>query len=221
MGKTTIILVRHGQSEANLTDTFAGHSGYSLTPLGREQAARTAAYIKETYPVDAVFSSDLPRAFQTAEYIARAFGLPITTDAHFREIFAGDWEGVQFDQLTEQYPTEFAVWQKDIGNARCTNGESVSEVIERVYNGLLGIAENGKCIVVATHATPLRSVYGRLRMMLTWIYKPSPGAAIAPLASLYWKMESLPLSGSILRNTFKVLKQNCPRMSKKETPEIK
>lgn len=158
MPKTTIILVRHGQSEANLSDTFAGHSGYSLTPLGREQAARTAEYIKKTYPVDAVYSSDLPRAFQTAEYTARAFGLPITTDAHFREICAGDWEGVHFDQLTQQYPKEFAVWQNDIGNARCPNGESVTEVIERVYNGLLGIADKGKCIVVATHATPLRSV---------------------------------------------------------------
>ena len=158
MSKTTIILVRHGQSEANLQDLFAGHSGYSLTPLGREQAARTAEYIKKTYPVDAVFSSDLPRAFQTAEYTARAFDLPITTDAQFREIFAGKWEGVQFDQLEREYAEEFAVWTKDIGKARCTGGESVAEVIDRVYNGVLGLADKGKCIVVATHATPLRSV---------------------------------------------------------------
>ena len=158
MAKTTILLVRHGQSEANLTNTFAGHSGYSLTPLGREQAARTAEYIKKTYPVDAVFSSDLPRAFQTAEYTARAFDLPIVTDAHFREIFAGKWEGVPFDRLESEYPEEFAVWSKDIGNARCTGGESVAEVVERVYNGVLSLADKGKCVVVATHATPLRSV---------------------------------------------------------------
>ena len=158
MAKTTILLVRHGQSEANLSNTFAGHSGYSLTPLGREQAARTAAYIKDTYPVDAVFSSDLPRAFQTAEYTARAFDLPIVTDAHFREIFAGKWEGVQFDRLCEAYPEDFALWQQDIGNARCTGGESVMEVVDRVYHGILGLAGKGNCIVVATHATPLRSV---------------------------------------------------------------
>lgn len=157
MAKTTIVLVRHGQSEANLTDTFAGHSGYSLTPLGRQQASRAAEYIKNTYPVDAVYSSDLPRAFQTAEYTARAFNLPIVTDAHFREIFAGQWEGVQFDRLEADYPEDFAIWQKDIGNARCTGGESVKELIERVYQGLLGIADKGKCIVIATHATPLRA----------------------------------------------------------------
>lgn len=158
MSKTTILLVRHGQSEANLSNTFAGHSGYSLTPLGREQAARTAEYIKKTYPVDAVFSSDLPRAFQTAEYTARAFDLPVVTDAHFREIFAGKWEGVPFDRLETEYAEEFAVWSNDIGNARCTGGESVAEVVDRVYNGILGLADKGRCIVVATHATPLRSV---------------------------------------------------------------
>ncbi|MBR2937699.1 MAG: histidine phosphatase family protein [Oscillospiraceae bacterium] len=155
--KTTFLLVRHGQSEANLKDVFAGHSGYSLTALGREQAARTAEYIKNTYPVDAVFSSDLPRAFQTAEYTARAFGLPITTDARFREIFAGSWEGVQFGRLEEEYPEDFAIWLKDIGNARCTDGESVKELIERVFSGLEAIADRGKCIVVVAHATPLRA----------------------------------------------------------------
>lgn len=155
--KTTFLLVRHGQSEANLMNIFAGHSGHSLTALGREQAIRTAAYIKSTYPVDAVYSSDLPRAFQTAEYTARALGLPVVTDARFREIFAGKWEGVQFDRLGEQYPEDFDIWLKDIGNARCTDGESVGEVIERVYGGLQGIADRGKCIMIATHATPLRA----------------------------------------------------------------
>ena len=96
--------------------------------------------------------------FQTAEYTARAFDLPIVTDAHFREIYAGKWEGVQFDRLWEEYPEDFAIWQQDIGKARCTGGESVMEVVERVYNGILGLVGKGNCIVVATHATPLRSV---------------------------------------------------------------
>ena len=158
MAKTTILLVRHGQSEANLQDLFAGHSGYSLTPLGREQAAKTAEFIKNTYPVDAVYSSDLPRAFQTAEYTSRAFGLPIVTDAHFREIEAGKWDGVAFDQLAKDYPEDFATWLKGVGESHCTGGENLASLVERVYQGLLGIADKGKCIVVASHATPLRSM---------------------------------------------------------------
>ena len=158
MAKTTILFVRHGQSEANLQNLFAGHSGFSLTPLGREQAKRTAEFIKNTYPVDAVFSSDLPRAFQTAEYTARAFGLPLVTDAHFREIYAGKWEGVAFDQLEKEFPEDFALWLKGTGDSCCTGGEPLASLVERVYQGLLGIADKGKCIMVASHATPLRSM---------------------------------------------------------------
>lgn len=157
--KTTFLFVRHGQSEANVAGIFAGHSGYPLSALGHEQAARTAEYIKGTYQVDAVYSSDLPRAFQTAEYTARAFGLPVVTDARFREIFAGKWEGTRFDSLSEQYPEAYGLWMKDIGNARCTDGEAVMELVERVWLGIKAVAcaNVGKCVVIATHATPMRA----------------------------------------------------------------
>ena len=158
MAKTTILFVRHGQSEANLHDLFAGHSGFSLTPLGREQAKRTAEFIKNTYPVDAVFSSDLPRAFQTAEYTARAFDLPLVTNAHFREIYAGKWEGVDFDQLEKEFPEDLALWLKGTGDSCCTGGETLESLVERVYQGLLGVADKGKCVMIASHATPLRSM---------------------------------------------------------------
>lgn len=159
MQKTTILLVRHGQSEANAGGIFTGHSGYPLSALGHAQAERTAEYIKANYPVDAVFSSDLPRAFQTAEHIALAFGLPIVTDARFREINGGAWERKLFDQLQDLYPDDYAVWKTDVGNARCTGGESVMELADRVYEGVCAVAEAnpGKCIVIATHATPMRA----------------------------------------------------------------
>lgn len=160
MQKTKILLVRHGQSEANVAGIFTGHSGYPLSKLGHEQAARTAEYIKKTYRVDAVYSSDLPRAFQTAEYTALAFGLPVTTDAQFREINGGDWERQTFEQLETLYPEEYLQWRADVGNACPVNGESVMELADRVFCGLQAVAEvnPGKCVVVATHATPVRAM---------------------------------------------------------------
>ncbi len=160
MQKTKILLVRHGQSEANVAGIFTGHSGYPLSKLGHEQAARTAEYIKKTYQVDAVYSSDLPRAFQTAEYTALAFGLPVTTDARFREINGGDWERQPFEQLESLYPEEYLQWRADVGNACPANGESVMELADRVFCGLQAVAEAnpGKCVVVATHATPVRAM---------------------------------------------------------------
>lgn len=157
--KTTILLIRHGQSEGNLAGVFTGHSGYSLTPLGYQQAARTAECIRKKYSVSAVYSSDLPRAFQTAEQIAKAFALTVVTDFRLREIFAGDWENVAFDDLCVRYPTAYEVWRKNLGYARCTNGEAVLEVAQRMgdtIRELVSIYE-GQTIVIVSHATPIRA----------------------------------------------------------------
>ncbi|MBE7001628.1 MAG: histidine phosphatase family protein [Ruminococcaceae bacterium] len=164
MAETTILLVRHGQSEGNILNVFTGHSGYSLSDLGHKQAALTAAYILGNYTVDAVYSSDLPRAFQTAEHIAKAFSLPIVTDCRVREINAGAWENKRFTDLPDLYPEDFTVWCEDLVHARCTGGESVSEVAERTENALreFAAANPGKCIVVVAHATTIRSMLWKL-----------------------------------------------------------
>lgn len=159
MEGTTILLVRHGQSMGNVLALFTGHSGYPLSELGHIQAAKTAEYIHENYKVDAVYSSDLPRAFQTAEHTAKAFRLPVVTNAGLREIDAGDWENQLFDALLPLYPDSFPLWRNDFLNAYCVGGESVREVGERGVKALYEIAEanSGKCIVVASHATTIRS----------------------------------------------------------------
>ena len=176
MQKTTILLVRHGQSEANAAGIFTGHSGFPLSELGHTQAERTAEYIKVRYPVNAVYSSDLPRAFQTAEHIALAFDLPVVTDARFREINGGAWERKQFDCLQDMYPEEFAVWKTDLGNARCTGGESVMELTDRVYAGICALARAnpGKCIVITTHATPMRAAIWKTGNMSTSEFQNVP-----------------------------------------------
>ena len=62
---TTLLLIRHGQSQANLTRCFAGHLDAPLTQLGQQQAACTAEFVANAYSVDAVYGSDLLRAFDT------------------------------------------------------------------------------------------------------------------------------------------------------------
>ena len=160
----TILMVRHGQSLGNVAGVFTGHSGYPLSNLGHEQAARTAEYIRANYSVDAVYSSDLPRAFQTAEYIAKAFKLPIVTDSCFREIRAAEWENCSFVSLLERFPDTYSVWLHDIGNSRCDGGEAAVEVADRVVNGLLrlGHTHEGECVVVASHATPVRAALWKI-----------------------------------------------------------
>ncbi len=157
---TTFLLIRHGQSQANLDNIFAGHTDVPLTELGQKQAKLTADFIAGNFAVDAVYASDLARAFATGEAVAKAFGLPITAHKGLREIYGGDWEQAHYPDLPVKYPKEFSVWLKDIGNAYCPSGESVRELQQRLVATLSEIAnENeGKTVVIATHACAIRSV---------------------------------------------------------------
>lgn len=155
---TTFLMIRHGESEANRGRVFAGHMDAALQDRGLEQAKRTAEYIVRTYCVDAVYASDLRRAYDTGKCVAELLGLPVIADRDLREIDAGEWEGVKFDELVKRFPEDYGVWLHDIGHARCTGGESVAHLGERVRGALLRMAaeNDGKTVVVATHATPIR-----------------------------------------------------------------
>ena len=154
---TRLILTRHGRSEANLTHVFAGHTDAPLSPLGKEQAELLARRLYETEKIDVIYASDLSRTVETARPTAERFGLPIKTDPALREIFAGAWENLTFDELMQKYRVDRERWTLDLPNARCTGGESVREVAVRMECALRRIAEEneGKTVLISTHWTPL------------------------------------------------------------------
>ena len=171
--KTRIIMIRHGQSVANFESRFAGHSDFDLTDLGRKQAELAAEYLYNSgEKIDAIYSSDLLRAHNTALPFSKKYGLPINDTEGLREIFAGAWEGMKVDDIYAKYTDDFTVWRLDIANARCTEGESVEELYGRIVAYVCKLAEEneGKTILLASHATPVRSVdcfsrgYGPERM---------------------------------------------------------
>ena len=155
--KTTIYLVRHGQSVGNLKDQFMGHTDTPLTELGLQQAEMAAAYLKDI-PIDAIYSSDLQRAYNTACATAKRKDMPVTKTKNMREIFGGKWETVEFPKLHEQYPEDFGTWCHDFKNCRCTGGESVLEMQARIVAEVKRIAEenHGKSVAIFCHATPIR-----------------------------------------------------------------
>ena len=157
---TKLILIRHGESEANAEGVFAGQINPDLEQKGLDQASLTAKYVADNYKVDKIYSSDLQRAYKTALCLADITGLEVEKNQNLREIFAGDWEGLTFDQLQEKYPEEYGVWLNHIGKARCAGGESVAELGNRVMDALTKIAQSnaGKTVAVATHATPIRAM---------------------------------------------------------------
>lgn len=155
---TTLLLIRHGESEANRMRIFSGQIDSDLQDNGLQQAKLTAKYIADNYSIDKIYSSDLQHAYKTAECLAEILNADIITDPNLREIDAGKWEGVKYEELLQKYPEEFNMWLYHIGGARCVGGESVEQLGDRVMLVLTRIAEEnaGKTIAITTHATPIR-----------------------------------------------------------------
>ncbi len=155
---TTILFIRHGESCANRRNIFAGHLDVELEEQGILQAQKTAAFIAEKYAVDKIYSSDLKRAFETGMALSDFIGVPIVKEPMFREIDGGEWDEKNFDELDSLFPEDFGVWRNDLCHARCTGGESVEEVADRVFAAACQIAaENeGKTVAIFTHVTPIR-----------------------------------------------------------------
>ncbi len=155
---TKLILVRHGQSEANVLQCFAGNYNCNLTEYGLSQAERLSEFLYENFSIDKIYSSDLNRAYSTALPTAKKLSLDIEKNSNMREISAGLWEGMSFSDILEKYRANYEVWLTDIGNAQCNEGESVKDLYERVCREITKIAKenDGKTVLIATHATPIR-----------------------------------------------------------------
>ena len=124
---TTIFLVRHGATEWNVHKRAQGQADVPLTDKGRLQALDAAKQLS-TFDIAAVYSSDLQRAFDTAQAIAHVQGLDVITDERLREIDQGEWTGLPVAEIERRWPE---LW----GAARHYNarpgGESPQEVRAR------------------------------------------------------------------------------------------
>ncbi len=174
---TRIVFVRHGESTGNEVRRFYGHFDGGLTELGKKQADATGEYLK-SYKFDKAYASDLKRAYETGLRIAAYHdGLEVVPDKNLREIYAGVWENMLFDEIAEVYKEEYLVWKHDIWNARPVGGESVQELTERIRDEVWKIAQenDGKTVLLALHATPIRT------LSCEW-----HGIPYEKMAEIYW-----------------------------------
>jgi broad specificity phosphatase PhoE len=160
---TKIILVRHGQSEANVAHLFAGQSEASLTALGHAQAAAVADYLTAHEKITAVYASEFSRATDTVRPTAERLGLTVIPEPGLREIFAGVWENRPFDFIKSTYAADYEAWKNDIPNARPTYGERVADLYERVNTTVVRLARahEGQTILLGSHWTPVLAVISR------------------------------------------------------------
>lgn len=153
---TTVYLTRHGESDWNAANRFQGHSDRPLTDLGRRQAEALAEVVAQEN-VDAIYSSPLIRALETARIVAARTGLEVTELDGLREVDTGSWSGLSRAEVQERFPEGFERWIA--GGSGWEDGETYEEMGERVLGAIRAIAAahpNGRVLVVS-HGGPIRA----------------------------------------------------------------
>jgi broad specificity phosphatase PhoE len=143
MLSTHVVIIRHGQSQGNAEGRFGGHTDTPLSPRGRRQAEATArALASEKF--DAIYSSDLPRAIETASPLSRLTNVPLETTDALRERSVGVMEGLTFEEAAEQHPEQYqALLRRDFEHV-LLGGESYRQTLDRASRKLDEVIEQHK-----------------------------------------------------------------------------
>jgi ribonuclease H / adenosylcobalamin/alpha-ribazole phosphatase len=158
---TTLVLLRHGATVHSPHRRFSGFGGDDppLSDDGRRQAELAAEVLAGSGQLDAVVSSPMRRARETAEVVAVRLGLRLREDELWRECSFGQWDGLTMAQVGERWPDEFAAWQGSTSVAP-PGGESFDEVERRVRlarDRTLARHPRQRVLVV-THVTPIKQL---------------------------------------------------------------
>lgn len=178
---SSLLFVRH--AETDMAGSFCGHSDPPINVAGREQLRHLIAGL-EGEPFDAIYSSDLRRATDTAEAMAAAFELPVVTTDALREIYFGEWEGLRWEEIERRDPAYASRWLAEFPKLPAPQGERYEEFTLRVLNAVdqLWHASDGGRIVLVTHA-------GVMRVVLTVLLNYSAAEAWEKTRGYYCSFE--------------------------------
>jgi len=154
---TEFLLVRHGETDWNRDRRFQGHADPPLNETGREQARALGAELAGER-LDAVYSSDLARAHETAEIISARTGARVVLDPDLREIDVGEWQGLTWPEIEQRYPAGVQNWHES-GHG-WQSGETYDQLGERVVAALRRIAAEHPAgrVAIVGHGGTVRSV---------------------------------------------------------------
>lgn len=165
--------MRHGQTQWNLERRFqGGGSDIELNELGRRQA-RSAGLALKGEKIDAVYSSPLSRARDTAREIARHHRLRVRLEPGFIEIDAGELDGSLFERMPQEHPAFWKEWREGDGSITCTGGESLDDMMERTWAALGRIRARHPedTVVVVSHTFTVISLLLRALEMRPGLFR--------------------------------------------------
>jgi probable phosphoglycerate mutase len=185
--RTTIYLIRHGECAGNREGLFRGRYDFPLNEVGRDQAVSLAEELADV-SFDAVYSSPLSRAFQTAQALCQERGIEPAAEEGFNNIYLGEWEGKPKTQIAEKYPAEFKLWRTEPEKLKMEGTETLAQVQKRAVQTLAVITEErmGQTFAIITHRAVL---------------KPLIAGLLGIPAPYFWKLHPETASYSIIEHT--------------------
>lgn len=156
-----LYLVRHGETDMNARNIFYGWTDADINEKGISQAEELREAFREI-PIDAIYSSDLKRAWHTAQIIAD--GREVEAVPALRELYYGKWENRTWEEMTEKDRAEWNKWNTDWMDCVMPEGESFLDFYHRVTEGLEEIIQRnrGKHILVVAHNGVLSAMHCHL-----------------------------------------------------------
>lgn len=157
-GIMSLYLVRHGQIAANVNKVYSGRSDEALTETGRRQAGQAAEYMAGL-EINAIYSSPLRRARETAAIIADFMGLPVVDEPFLIEFDYGRWAGMSEDEIACLFPQQWQLWNTRPADLKIDGRETVADLVERVSDGMerLRHLHPGGAVLAVTHVAVIRA----------------------------------------------------------------
>ncbi|XP_057469119.1 phosphoglycerate mutase-like protein 4 isoform X1 [Actinidia eriantha] len=160
-----VVVVRHGETAWNVEGRVQGHLDVELNDVGRQQAAAVADRLSKETAVSAVYSSDLKRALETAQIIARKCGVSeVIQEPNLRERHLGDLQGSVFHEAAKLMPNAYQASQSARTDQEIPGGgESLDQLFNRCTSSLqrIGLKHIGERVIVVTHGGVIRALHKR------------------------------------------------------------
>jgi broad specificity phosphatase PhoE len=190
----SLILLRHGQTAWNVNGIIQGHAAVPINKRGRQQAEALGKYLRK-FSATRLYSSDLVRARLTAEIINATLRLPMTLDSRLRELDAGQWQGLRWDQVRDWDPAGFEEYAGNKRGFRRPNGENYPDLRQRASAALSEYMQRhpNEVVLVMTHG----GLIHELLLNLVGIEPPQTvqNASFTPLyfdaTTQHWSVEAI------------------------------
>jgi probable phosphoglycerate mutase len=158
--RRTIYLARHGETDWNRDRRWQGHTDVALNEAGRAQARELAEALRDR-GLSHVHASDLSRARETAEIVARTLGLSaVSVDARLRERGFGVFEGLTESECVARYPDQWASYRSDLRRPP-PGAEEYEAVAQRMHEAVSYLADNSgdqtRASVIVSHGGAMRA----------------------------------------------------------------